>query len=241
MAKKIKIAVYQGKHGIGVPDDIETDIRKSQPDILCLPEYFMVGPDDKSIIYSANKHNYFLSHLKGLSNRIGCAITGATLLVNESNRYKNRCYFIAKGKILGFYDKIHLYRNEGKGLVKPGCEYKVIDYRGIRIGLLICADVLFKRSFVNIRGLQPDIIVVPVTSPYIEGETREDKFARDKELFIEGARIAGCPMIKVGSIGKVAGKRVQGRSLAVNLEGILFRVQPEFEDKQILKYIDLAI
>ena len=142
---------------------------------------------------------------------------------------------------MGFYEKIHLYKHEGKGLVSPGHEYRVIRLNNIRVGLLVCADVLHAGTFSNLKGLRPDLVVIPVTAPLRKHETVENKFARDQKLFVKGAKIVGCPVIKVSSVGKIAGHRVQGRSLVAAPNGIIFRVPLEDEDKPAFKIIDLAV
>jgi predicted amidohydrolase len=236
-----KIAIYQGFHGLGVPLDIAEEIKAQQTDLLCLPEYFFVGPDEPSILPSADRHDSHLQYLIDLSGRLGCAITGGTLVVKEDNGYKNRCYFIDRAQIIGYYDKINLYKNEGRRQVLPGKEYKVFAWQGVKVGLLICADVLNRLSFANMKELNPDLIVVPVTSPYQEGETIDAKYARDNELFIEGARVAGCPIVKVGSVGKIAGRMLQGRSLVAGETGLIYRVPPEAEAEPMLKIINLTL
>lgn len=241
MAKTLKTALYQGFHGIGAPEPIVRRLQDADIDFLCLPEYFMVGQDDESVLPSASLHDKYLGYLVDLSIKLNCILTGSSLVTFENGEYKNRCYFINRGMVVGHYDKIHLYKNEGKGQVVPGFEYKLFEAGGLRIGLLVCADVLCPWSFKNMRGLKPDLLAVPVTSPYREGESAEAKFKRDNELFVEGARAVGCPIIKVGSVGKIAGHRLQGRSLAANAEGIIFRVAPEDEAQPVLKIIDLTL
>jgi len=237
----LRIGFYQGFHGQGVPIDVAEIIADEKPDIFGLPEYFFVRQDEESILQSVERHDFHLQYLADLSERFGCAITGGTLLVNDDGVLKNRCYFIENSRIIDYYDKIHLYKNEGRGKVTPGFEYKVIDFHGIRIGLLICADVLHESSFYNIRGLNPDLIIVPVTSPHKEDETVEEKLARDDKIWMEAVKITGCPILKIGSVGKIAGRRLQGRSLLATSEGITFRVAPEDEDKPVLKFIDLSV
>lgn len=56
-------------------------------------------------------------------------------------RYFNRSYILDKCGLTGNYDKIYPFDNEGRGLISPGYEYKVFEIRGLRIGILICADV----------------------------------------------------------------------------------------------------
>ncbi len=123
----------------------------------------------------------------------------------------------------------------------PGHEYRAIKLNDIRVGLLICADVLYPSSFSNIAGLRPDLIVVPVTAPYRDGESIEDKFKRDQKLFVEGAKKAGCPVIKVSSVGRIAGRKLQGRSLIATPEKIIFRVAPEKESEPILKIMEMSL
>lgn len=241
MGKKIKIALYQGRPGLGLPGDITTKIQKTSPDIFCLPEYFMVRPDEQSILLSADRHDQHLNYLKDLSLKLGCAVTGATLLKKTIAGYKNICYFINNGEVKGYYEKIHPFRNEGKGKVIAGYKYKVIQFGDFRVGLLICADVLFPWSFANIRGLRPDLIIIPTTSPYRESESVREKFTRDQRLFVEGAKTAGCPVVKVSSVGKVACKMVQGRSLVATADGIIFRVPPQDETKPVLKIVHLVL
>jgi predicted amidohydrolase len=241
MDRILKIALFQGYHGKGVPDSAKREIKKSKSDILCLPEYFFVGSEESSILRSAERHDVHLHYLLELSVSLNCAIAGGTLLKRLNGEFKNRGYFINHGDIIGYYDKIHPYKNEGQGRVKPGSEYRVFDYDGLKIGMLICADVLHRASFYNIRGLNPDFLVVPVTSPSREGETVSEKYDRDEELWVKGARIAGCPIVKVGSVGKIAGRQLQGRSLAANGNGIIFRVLPEDETRPILKFLDVPL
>jgi predicted amidohydrolase len=241
VSRKIKIALYQGSSGLGIPEDIIAEIKETKPDILCLPEYFMVDPDEQSILPSADKHDQHLDYLKSLSLKLGCAITGATLLKRVIGGYNNICYFVSGGEVEGYYKKIHPYKNEGRGKVIPGYEYKVIRFGEFRIGLLICADVLFPWSFTNMRGLRPDLIVVPTTSSYRADESIRKKYSRDQRFFVKGSQKAGCPVIKVSSVGKIATKRVQGRSLVATPNGIIFRVSPHDESKPVFKIIGLEL
>ena len=241
MVNRLKIGFYQGYHGEGLPIDIAEKATESKPDIFCLPEYFFVKQTEQSILDSVERHDMHLQYLLDLSIRLNCVIAGGTLLISDDDKLRNRCYYIDKGSVIGHYDKIHLYRDEGRGQVKPGVEYKVFGYQNLRIGILVCADVLFESSFYNIKGLKPDVIIVPVISPFKEGETSEDKYKRDERLWVNGAKITGCPIIKIGSVGKIAGKKVQGRSLLAGSERIEFRVAPEAEEKPLLKFLDLSL
>ena len=58
---------------------------------------------------------------------------------------------------------------------------------------------------------------------------------------MDGAKRAGCPVIKVSSVGKVACKMVQGRSLVATPGGIIFRVAPQDETRPVFKIADLDL
>jgi len=241
MTKNLVIALFQGDHGRGIPETIKNRVKKAAVDIFCLPEYFMVSPEAESVLDSADHHDEYLQYFKELSRELDCALVGPTLLLNSGGGYYNVCYFISQGEIMGQYKKIHPFKNEGRGQVLPGTEYTVVPFRGIRIGLLICADVLYPESYSRVASQRPDLIIIPVTSPYQDGESAEAKFKRDDELFLSGARLANCPVVKIGSYGMIAGRRLQGRSLVATPEGIIFRVAPEAESKEAFKIVEFAI
>lgn len=209
------------------------------PDILALPEYYFVTTGDDSVVESSFRSERIIEELKKLSSALGCILVGGSVVEHVDGNLYNRSYLLDSGLIIGFYDKIHPYDNEGRGLIKEGLEYKVFDVRGIRVGILICADVLFRESFENIRGLRPDLIFVPTTSPYRSAESAGIKFARDKRLFAIGARIADSIIFKVCGSGSVAGHRLQGRSLIASPGKIHWRIEPEFEDRAALIIADL--
>ena len=210
------------------------------PDILALPEYFFVAKADENVVASSIRRGKTIDELQKLSSALGCILVGGSIVEHVEGDFYNRSYLLDSGQVIGFYDKIHPYDNEGRGLIKEGIEYKVFDVRGIRIGLLICADVLYRGSFENIRGLRPDLIFVPTTSPYKRNESASVKFARDRRIFSHGASRSNSIIFKVCASGSIAGHRLQGRSLIASPGKILWRIEPQFEDKAALIIAELS-
>ncbi len=210
------------------------------PDILALPEYFFAAAADESVVASSFRRGEIIEELQKLSSALGCILVGGSMVEHVEGDFYNRSYLLDSGLVIGSYDKIHPYDNEGRGLIREGTEYKVFDVRGIRIGLLICADVLHRGSFENIRGLRPDLIFVPTTSPYRRNESSSVKFARDKRIFARGASRSNSIIFKVCASGSIAGHRLQGRSLIASPGKILWRIEPEFEDKAALIIAELS-
>jgi predicted amidohydrolase len=236
---RLRIAMLQDRPGSGIRDCYGRILRRAKPDIVSLPEYYFVNYDEDNVVASCSRKEEILSEIAGISTTHQCILVGGTIVEQIGGALFNRCYLLNTGRIVGRYDKIHPYDNEGRGLIKAGIEYRVFLVRGIRIGILICADVLYAASFANIRGLSPDLIFVPTTSPYRKSEGRKQKFNRDRKLFVVGARIAGCLIFKICASGRVGRHRLQGRSLIASPEKIEWRIDPEFEDRSALIIADV--
>lgn len=235
----LKIGLIQDQPGSGIRDPYLRILQEKKPDIMAFPEYYFVNPEDKNIIVSSFRHDEALKRLKNWSAALSCTIIGGTIVTESRGKFYNRSYFVNRGEVVGFYDKIHPYKNEGRGLIEKGYEYKVFRFAGLKIGILICADVLYPASYSNIRGLKPDLIFVPTTSPYRENEQPRVKFARDDRLFTKGAETTGSLIFKVCASGKIGTKRFQARSLIATPQGIAWRNPPEDEHKSALIYANL--
>jgi len=234
MSKTYKIAILQDKPGLGIRDDYHKLLEEYPPDILALPEYYFVRPDEKNVIDSTVRHDDIKAEIRNISEQYNCLLIGGTVVVDEKGKLYNRSYLCNNGSFLGHFDKIHPYDNGGRGQIQPGHDYKVFDYDGLKIGVLICADVLYPNSFRNIRGLRPDLIFIPTTSPYRENEPKSEKFERDKKIYGEGALAANSILFKIGASGQITRHKLQGRSLIAFPGEVIWRIEPENEDKSAL-------
>ncbi len=228
------VAMLQDRPGSDIGEAYRRVLNETPPDILAFPEYYFVGAGDKSVLSSCARRDAILRRLREISLEFNCALIGGSLVEYIGNTFLNRCYLLDRGGIAGYYDKIHPFDNEGRGLIEAGREYKVLEIRGVRIGILICADVLYPDSFRNIRGLRPDMIFVPTTSPFKENERERVKFKRDADLFARGAESADCLVFKVCASNRVAGHKLQGRSLIASPGVIRWRILPQFEQRSAL-------
>ncbi len=209
------------------------------PTYLAFSEYFLVGPEQTDTAASSKRRDDNIGLIKQWSLEFNCLVVGGTIVDVENNRNFNRCYLIDKGNIIGHYDKIHLYRNEGNGQITPGNEHRVIQWGELKIGLLICADVLYPESFQALAGMHPDLVFIPTTSPFKPGEGPEAKFARDDNLYAKGAAISDAILFKVNATGSIIGHRLQGRSLIASPHRIHWRIEPIDEDKSALALVTL--
>lgn len=232
--KTIKLALIQDQPGSGIREPFYQALREFRPEIIAFPEYYFVGPEFGNIPDSYLKAGEAKIQMRDWSKEFDCVIVGGTVVEKTKGGIYNRCYLFDHGEIIGHYDKIHLYPGEGQGMLTAGIEFRVFDIAGIRLGILICADVLYPDSFRNIRGLRPEMIIIPTTSRLRPGEPVQEKFKRDNEIFAVGAFLADCPVIKVSASGILTGRGLQGRSLIASPGQVLWRIEPENEDKAAL-------
>ncbi len=208
-------------------------------DFICLPEYCFIPLQAASQLEAAKDLKKNLDLLAALSVRLDSVLIGGSLIEEEAGKFYNTCYVFDRGWPVGKYRKVNLYRREaGKG-VSTGSRYEVFEIGGIRVGVLICADVLFPESYQKLAEMKPDVIFVPTTSPYRADDTLEAKERRDSDYFLAGAKTTSAYVAKCCAAGVLLGGRLQGRSLIAAPWGILKRVPFEDEDKELVLTAEL--
>lgn len=81
------------------------------------------------------------------------------LIENDDGQYFNTTLFITPDGIPLSYRKTHLWVSE-PGLVLPGDRYATLEWRGVRIGLLICYDTEFPETARAVAALGAELILV---------------------------------------------------------------------------------
>lgn len=231
MIEQVRVVGYQQTVGKGITTTDFHFIKQKDPHFLCLPEFFFPPLDSKGRITDYKEN---LDTLKAYSLELNAVVIGGTMAYPEDGKIYNTCFVYHKGKEITQYKKIHLYEPEKKWAT-PGDEYVSFTWNGIRIGLLICADVLYKESFEAMKKQKVKIIFTPTFSPYKPGETASVKYERDQRLYLNNAKYCQSFIVKVCSKGLFNGRRSQGRSLIASPNRFLFKVPPFRENhKQII-------
>jgi (R)-amidase len=81
------------------------------------------------------------------------------LIENDGRNYYNTTLFITPEGIALSYRKTHLWITE-PGLVLPGDRYATVEWRGVRLGLLICYDSEFPESARALAALGAQLILI---------------------------------------------------------------------------------
>ncbi len=169
--KKIKISALQV---CAIPGDKEANFEKitklsasiDNTDVIVLPEVWPVGWECKYFLKSAEnvKSSETISFLSALAKEKNANIIGGSFIqkVNDTIYY-NTCPIIdRKGKLLGLYNKNHLYSyygcNEGK-YVQAGDSALMINLDGVNFGVTICYDIRFPEIYRTYRKAGADIFI----------------------------------------------------------------------------------
>ncbi len=241
MSRKLKVAALQRRIGSSISSGELDRLKASGVDLICLPEYFFIPDRVRNQVECVGHRATILQTLKAYSEHLVGIVVGGSLIEQEGFRYYNACHVFDSGRYAGVYRKAHPTRHERDLGIFPGDSYTLFEVRGIRLAILICADVLFPEAFLSLSELKPDVIAVPTTSPYLPGDTAAEKERRDREIFIEGAAITGAHIVKACGVGHLMGHRLQGRSLICNPEGIVERVPIRDEALETILTVELEI
>ena len=137
-----------------------TEAKENNADILLLPECFITGYDltinNDSAITEAD-----LAILREKAKELGMGLV-ATALTKGNERPQNSAFVIDKqGEILMKYSKVHTCDFADEKALEPGTEFKVCDFGGIKIGIMICYDREYPESARILMLKGAEIILVP--------------------------------------------------------------------------------
>lgn len=226
-----KITLVQCEVGRQLSMEENLYIFKQKPDFLVLPEYFNVDPANRNTPYNASQAEEYLKYCNALSDRFQNVVIAGTTVESAEGRFFNTSFIYNRGKNIGRYRKINPTANEKRHSISPGNDIFLMEFDGIRISVMICADVLSQSNFRALAEFEPDLIFIPTTSPFRPDETVREKFDRDQAIFVDGAGACGSYLIKCCAVGQLWDGRLQGRSLVAAPWGILSRVTPDEEDR----------
>lgn len=237
----MKITVAACQQMLHEPLSDATKQKLKGMDFVCLPEHYPLAKEIRNLEEAASRFEERREYLLRLSQELNCVVVGGTLTEKTAEGYYNTCYVFDRAEAIGFYRKMHPTEREMTAGVLRGEEFKVFTLRGLRIGVLICADVLNPHSFDALRSLGCGITFVPTASPYMPNDTMEDKQERDRSIFVEGARRMQCPLVKTCGVGATFGHRLQGRSLIATPEGIVARAKLHQESMPLVLTAELDV
>ena len=139
-----------------LPDDV---------DLIVVPELFTtayVKRREKALPLAETNEGRTMTAVREWARTKNCAIAGSFLATDDSERLFNRAFFAEPDGTVSFYDKKHLFTLSGESeLFTAGTtRFKVKEFRGWRVMLMVCYDLRFPIWCRNI-DLEYDLIIFP--------------------------------------------------------------------------------
>jgi predicted amidohydrolase len=211
-------------------------------EFVCLPESFS-NPRNfwgDSIEETFDKvYQPTISFLRELSRELRIYIVGGTVLEKDGNNFYNTSFLFESGKLTGKYRKTNVTDSEwwwsGGGL-KRGKEYFVHNTEFGKIGILVCADILYPENTKTLSSMGADAIFLLISEPSErrppdEGHTETISKSKDSSIFI----------FKTACIGRTpTGKRIGTKNAIVSPWGVVKETKNDAEDEIVSADLDLA-
>ena len=184
---KLKIAVVQFKTRKFIPEEnipfVEEFIKKaskSKADLIVFPEAFLSRNCSFKKEFSSSE-KIGLNKIKEFAKKYKISIIAGSIIEYLNKKMHNTSYYINnKGKIKGKYQKEHLWINE-KGFIKKGKHTTMISINHIKIGLILCWDLIFPEIFRDLEKKGAEIIICPANWSYQDARAGL-KYSKDSEV-----------------------------------------------------------
>lgn len=220
---KLKIALAQLSFSVGA---IETNAQKiikqakqakqDGADIIVFPELCLIGYPPEDLLLRESLNSRVQSAFKKISE-----VKDILIILgyphNDHHGLFNSAALFYNGKRRGFYHKQNL-PNYGvfdeKRYFKAGKNHVSFDYKGHKIGLLICEDVWVESPIKALKEAEVDLVISLNASPF---ETNKQQ--QRKQVLQTRNKETGLPIIYVNTVGGQDDLVFDGGSMAVNADG----------------------
>lgn len=165
---KLSIA---GMQTAGTPGDVAanlTELRSAArtakvggSELLITPELFLTGYNIGNEMFELAKQD-LLRKVQEIAREEGIAVI-VGLPEHEEGRFYNTVAFLDEnGAVLGHYRKTHLFGSLDRNAFTPGEQLvSTVDYRGVRVAMLICYDVEFPETVRAAALAGAHVVVIP--------------------------------------------------------------------------------
>lgn len=238
----MKIAIAQLDAGIASIGDRKAAIAAAVKQaahqgarITILPELALTGYGaGQSIAQNADGLNgEEIDWLKNLAKETGSTIV-CGLALKRGDTVSNSAVFVTPYGSVSDYDKTHLYGDYEKSLFSRGtAPSPIIEFDGLKFGLLVCFDVEFPERVRDLALRGVDAVLVPTALPYSEigafiAQNVVPVRAFENQVFVAYANHCGAD-------GRF---RYQGRSCIAAPDGTCLSQAPQEGASLILADID---
>lgn len=230
----MRIGFIQCQPGLGMLDAnrdlVESLVRAAPPaDLFVLPElvnsgYHFATPEAAHAASEDPTDGPFAALLRRLARERDCAFVAGLCERDGAERYNSAIFVTAEGTI-AVYRKLHLFWNE-RDLFRPGdAGLPLVDWRGVRTGMLICFDWRFPEVWQALALAGCDVVAHP-SNLVVPGLCQR--------VIPTHALLHRFHVVTANRIGEERGLAFTGRSLIVDARGeVLAEAPADAPDVQV--------
>lgn len=188
-------------------------------DLVMFPEMMITGYPPEDLILKRSFQDAAIASLSHIAEALAdcpcaCLVGGVW---REGTALHNAAFIIENGHVQHVHNKRSLPNHgvfDEKRIFTKGDRPKYVEWRGVRLGVLICHDVWDDR-WATVLGKQDiELLLVINGSPYEMG-----KAAQRKNVCELAGRDASCPVLYVNLVGGQDELVFDGRSFAIDEKG----------------------
>ncbi|MGE4317818.1 MAG: nitrilase-related carbon-nitrogen hydrolase [Deferribacterales bacterium] len=148
--------------------DALAQLSDEQDTIVILPEMWMCGFDYGRLTEFSERTDDVLKSIEGIINDNTLVISA--LPERNQNKVFNTVYAVSKNGVQAKYRKSFLFTpmREDEYIDKGNADPVVFDFKGVKVGLLLCYEIRFPEMFRMTAFAGADIIAVPAIWPQMK-------------------------------------------------------------------------
>lgn len=200
-----------------------------QADIVVFPEMTLTGYPPEDILLREGLYPQIDQALSTLCEQIqDIAVVVGYPMMDELGERFNMAAWIENGQIQGSYIKQNLPNYsvfDEQRYFSPGKQPCVVDYKGIKFGLLVCEDIWKISPAAQAVEAGAEILLNLNASPFSQ-EKHQDRL----EVVRRRVNEVKCPVIYVNQVGGQDELVFDGCSFAMSGEGEVMVQAPEFSE-----------
>lgn len=210
-------------------DAAKTAIEQYQSELIIFPELALTSYPPEDLLL--RKDFYF--YIEAAINELCLANLGIDIIVGYPRLVGGLIYnaagWIRNGKLIAEYHK-HELPNYGvfdeKRYFSSGNESVIVEWKGIRVGLLICEDLWYSTPIQQAKQAKAELIISLNASPFTQ-----QKSVQRQKILTDRCQESNLPIIYVNHMGGQDDLLFDGDSMVMNTDGSLALQIPAFTEK----------
>ncbi|GFN46300.1 glutamine-dependent NAD(+) synthetase [Candidatus Regiella insecticola] len=206
--------------------------QRGHADLVMFSELALCGYPPEDLLFRADFNQLCITQLARLQK----ASVHTAILVGhpwkQGDQLYNALSFFSEGKLLGRYFKQLLPNHsvfDEKRYFTPGNTSCIVEFKGYRLGMLICEDIWSPDPVDALKNLGAEVLLSINASPY----HREKPYIRN-QLLINHCKRTNLPLVYLNQVGTQDELIFDGCSKAFNAQGDLIHRLAAFSEESLV-------